>query len=133
MVHALELIHNLLDKTGTLIDIRPRGLPPEVMLQQGSSSTLIGHYQETDDFIEYRQAAWAMEQAIDQDLFRLRTSGTFEFINHAESFAELKAFMQQEWSDSLLPPELELNAARLGPGKVTLHEAVHLGVLDRLP
>jgi hypothetical protein len=131
MVHALEIIRDLLQPNGVLIDLRPKGIPAELSLQKAGSSVLIGRIEETDDFVEYRQAAWAMEQAIDKGWFRLRSSAEYDFTIHAGSLEELKDYLAREWTDAVIRPELETKAKAVEIERVTLRDFIHLGVLDR--
>ena len=133
MVHALSEIHNLLKSNGFLIDIRPNGELVEFIRPHGSGEMFIGHLQETDDYIEYRQAAEAVQKVIADGLFQTQKAGEFTFQVHADSFAELKVFLDESWSDSLITEEVIAEAKRLdelyGMGKVLLREKVHIGLL----
>jgi hypothetical protein len=130
MVHALETIHHLLKRHGILIDLRPTGIPAEFWGHKGESSELLGYIDETDDFIEYRQAAWAMEQAMDKGLFKLESSGQYDFIDHADSFDELRAHLA-EWTDVVIPSEVIRRVSDEGFEKITQREAIHIGILSR--
>ena len=133
MVHALSEIHNLLKSNGFLIDIRPNGELVEFIRPHQGGELFIGHLQETDDYIEYRQAAEAVQKVIADGLFESRKRGEFIFQDHADSFAELKAYLDESWSDSLITEEVIAEAKRLdefyGVGKVLLREKVHIGLL----
>ncbi len=131
MVHARVLIHDLLPPNGVLLDLRPRGIPAEFWGYKGPQSQLLGHIQEADDFIEYRQAAWAMEQAIDRKLFRFQDGGEYDFIIHAESMDELKSYLAVEWTDAVIPLEVESKAAGMNAERITLKDFVRIGVLLR--
>lgn len=132
MVHALEIIHDLLKQDGTLLDVRPKGFPAEFYTQYGTSRELLGHIDETDGFVEYRQAAWAMEQVIDRKLFRLQASGEYDFWIHADTFDELKAYMQIEWTDAVVDASFESRAKQLGAEKILLHDFIRFGVMQRV-
>jgi hypothetical protein len=133
MVHALQQIHGLLDPTGYLIDIRPTGDLIEFIRPLGNREHFIGYLYETDDYIEYRQAGAAVQQVLDDGVFRAEKVGLFEFRTHADCFAELKTFLDDTWSDSLITEEVISEAKRLdnemGVGPVLLHEQVHIGLL----
>jgi hypothetical protein len=132
MVHALETIRDLLKSDGVLIDLHPKGIPAEFWGHKGETSALLGHIDETDGFIEYRQAAWAVEQAVDKKWFRLQNSGEYDFIIHADSFDELKTYLAVEWTDAVIPPEVESKAAALLAEGITLRDFIHAGILKRL-
>jgi hypothetical protein len=82
--------------------------------------------------IEYRQAAWAMEQAVDKKLFRLQVSGEYDFIIHADSFEELKAYLTIEWTDAVIHSEIESKASEMKAQKISLHDFIHIGIMTRL-
>jgi len=129
MVHALETIHHLLKPGGTLIDLRPKGIPAEFWGHQGKMSTSLGHLQETDDYIEYRHAAWAMEQAVDNQWFRWLKTGEYEFVIHAGSFEEIKAYLDVEWTDAVIPLEVQKRSDEMEAERIALHDLIHIGVL----
>jgi hypothetical protein len=133
MVHALEQIHDLLKPNGWLIDIRPTGEKVEFLCPLGGHEHFIGHMQETDDYIAYRQAAEAVETVLKRGLFTCELTGTFEFRTYAETFEELSAFLAETWSNSCVPPEVMEHAKKLeaehGISKTILREWVHIGLL----
>ena len=133
MVHALREIHSLPKPNGFLIDIRPNGELVEFIRPHQEGELFIGHLQETDDYIEYRQAAAAVQEVIVDGLFQTQKVEEFIFQVHADSFAELKVFLDESWSDSLITEEVITEAARLdelyGVGKALLREQVYIGLL----
>lgn len=145
MVHALKKIHSLLKPfddaqdrpAGALIDIRPNGELVEFIRpskEEGEDGEhFIGYMYETDDYIEYRQAEAAVQQVVAAGLFRIEKAGEFTFQVHADSFAELKIFLDENWSDSLIIEEVIAEANRLddvyGVGKILLREQVGIGLL----
>ena len=92
MVHALERIHQLLEPDGRLIDIHPSGEPPPIEVRVGQRATVVGWMKETDDFIEYAQAAAALSQVIERGWFDFERKGTFEFATHADSVSALREY-----------------------------------------
>jgi len=129
MVHALETIHSLLKPNGVLIDMRPKGIPAEFWGHRGDVSEPLGQIDETDAFIEYGQAAQAMEQAVGKKLFRLQVRGEYDFIIHADSFEELKAYLTIEWTDAVIDPEIESRARKMNAEKISLHDSIHIGIM----
>ena len=136
MVHALEQIHTLLNPGGYLIDIHPNGELVEFLYPQDEGEQFIGYMQETDDYIEYHQANDALEATVVTGLFEVVKSGEFEFLTHADSFDELKTFLEENWSDSIITEDVIANARRLeeehGKRKVLLREQVRIGLLKAL-
>ena len=136
MVHALEQIHNLLEREGYLIDIHPNGELVEFILPLEDGEQFIGYMQETDDYIEYHQADDALEAMVTEGLFQIVKSGEFEFFTHAISFDELKTFLAENWSDSIVTDDVIASARMLekkhGKRKVLLREQVKIGLLKRV-
>lgn len=134
MVHALQQIHNLLKPDGLLIDIRPNGELVQLIRPLDDGEHFIGYLQETDDYIEYRQAAAAVQEVVAAGLFRIKKAREFTFQTHADSFTELKTFLDETWSDALITEDVIAEAERLdgefGIGKVIMREQVHIGLLE---
>jgi len=106
MVHALEIIHRLLSPRGFLIDIHPLAKPPHIEAVLDNRRKLIGHLQETDDFIEYTQAEAAIQQAVISGLFTIDKQKRFEFTTYAETYPEFVAFIHDEWKDAILDEQI---------------------------
>lgn len=136
MVHALELIHDLLKPGGQLIDIHPNGEMVEFILPLEDGEQFIGYMQETDDYIEYYQANDALEAMVTEGLFQIVKSGEFEFFTHANSFDELRTFLDENWSDSIVTDDVIASARMFekkhGKRKVFLREQVKIGLLKRV-
>jgi hypothetical protein len=136
MVHALEQIHELLNPGGHLIDIHPNGELVEFTLPLDEGSQFIGYMQETDDYIEYHQANDALDAIVTAGLFQVVESGEFEFLTHADSFDELKIFLDENWSDAIITGEVIASARRLekehGKRKTLLREQVRIGLLKKI-
>ena len=132
MVHALEQIHELLKPGGHLIDIHPNGELVEFHYALGDDEGFLGYMQETDDYIEYRQADEALETVINRGLFHLDIAGAFEFRTYADSFREMQAFLNENWSDALITDEVIARATALekehGEFKTVLREQVVIGL-----
>jgi len=132
MVHALEQIHNLLKPEGYLIDIHPNGELVEFMYPKDGKEHFIGYMQETDDYIEYRQADEAIQTALAKGLFQVVKMGEFEFRTYADSFNDLKAFLDENWSDAVITEAVVASARKLekeyGIRKVFLREGTRIGL-----
>ena len=136
MVHALEQIHRMLKPGGHLIDIHPNGELIEFLYPLEGQEHLIGYMHETDDYIEYRQADEAIKTVVGRELFQVESTGEFEFRTHADSFDELKTFLDENWSDSVITDEVIANAKILekeyGKRKVFLREQTRIGLLKKV-
>ena len=136
MVHALEQIHDLLKPEGHLIDIHPSGEPAEFVRLLDEWERLFGYLQETDDYIEYRQADEALETAVSRGLFLVEKSGEFDFHTYADSFDSLKTFLDENWSDAVIPDEVIAEAHELdkehGRRTVFLREKTKIAVYKKI-
>jgi hypothetical protein len=128
MVHALEIIHRLLEPGGCLIDLHPKGIPAEFGIRNGNASRVVGVIQETDDFIEYRQADEAIETVLARGLFRLERKGSYDFVMHADRAAELLKYIADEWKDAIVAPEI-VDALHAQTDEVTLRDFIHINLL----
>jgi hypothetical protein len=114
MVHALEQIHDLLEPRGHLIDIRPNGELTEFIYPlEGQEHYFIGYMQETDNYIEYRQADEALQTALSKGWFEVLGSWEFEVRTYGHSMEELKNFIEESWSDAVVTEEVVANARKL--------------------
>jgi len=133
MVHALKEIRQLLRPNGALIDIRPNGELNEFIRPLGDDEHLIGYLHETDDYIEYMQAEAAVREVVAAGLFQIKKAGEFTFQVHADSFDELKIFIDENWSDSLIEGDVIAEAKQLdneyGVGKVLLRGQTRIVLL----
>jgi hypothetical protein len=104
MVHALEKIHGLIQPGGLLIDVHPSSDPAEIVVRARDQLTRAGWIDETDDYVEYEWADEALRQVVDRGLFALAHHGAFEFVWHADSLADLRAYLAEEWNDAAIDP-----------------------------
>jgi hypothetical protein len=100
MVHALEKIYRLLKPDGMLIDIHPLPEPPSIETRIGDRTIPAGWLKECNDYIEYEQADEALAQVVAGGLFAVERQGAFAFITHADTIAELREYLADEWQDA---------------------------------
>ena len=110
MVHALEKIHGLIQAGGVLLDIHPTPEPPRLEVRLGKRTILAGWLKETDDYVEYEDADAALTGVIGRGLFAVERQGRFAFLTYADSFAELREYLADEWKDAVID---DLTAARI--------------------
>jgi len=136
MVHALEQIHGLLEPDGYLIDIRPNGEKSEFIYRLEAGDQFVGYYEETDDYIEYRQAAEAIQAVVAEGSFKIIKTDEFEFFDHADTFDEVYTFVTESWNDALVPEEVIARARELETEynlrEALLREHVHIGLLQKV-
>lgn len=116
-MHALETIHGLLKPNGRLIDIHPRGLPTPLYALDEKNKILLGHIQETDDFIEYRQADQAIQNVLSRNKYGLMDEEVFAYSTYASSLEELSEHLKETWSDAILEDSIWQKAKQLGVAK----------------
>ena len=131
MVHALEIIHQLLRPHGKLIDIHPVGEPSPIEVRIGRQTILAGWLTETDDFVEYKQADDALGQAIQRRWFLVEREATFPFVTHADSMSELREYLAKEWKDAILDDQTARKAEELLAGpepdkELLVHDRIHI-------
>jgi hypothetical protein len=106
MVHALELIWQVLRPDGILVDIHPSGEKPLIGVRRGASLLLAGALEETDDFVEYFQAEEALIEAETRAWFKLEQRDDFRFIVYADTPGEFQMFLDENYSDAVLKPDV---------------------------
>jgi hypothetical protein len=102
MVHALEKVHSLLKPGGQLIDIHPMFDPPAFEVRIGDKKFSVGWLRETDDYEEYELADEALSDVVNRGLFAIERQGTFSFITHADTPAELRQYLIDNWKDAII-------------------------------
>jgi hypothetical protein len=106
MVHALEIIHGLLDPAGFLLDIHPLGEPPPIEVRVGESYFLAGWLKEADDYVEYLHADQALQAVVERGLFTIEGTGTFTFNTYASSLEDLRAYIMEDWEDARIDDQV---------------------------
>ena len=92
MVHALEMIYDLLEDHGDLIDVHPSIDPPVINMINESS----------DDYIEYTQADQALASVINSGLYVIKKQDLFNFSIYSDTLDEFLAYLAENWSDAYL-------------------------------
>jgi hypothetical protein len=110
MVHALEKIQQLLKPGGILLDIHPTNEMAAIAVRLREQLIPGGWLNESDDYVEYAWADEAVQQVVADRRFTLERSGTFEFVWHADTLNELRAYLAEEWKDAIID---ELTAGRI--------------------
>jgi hypothetical protein len=137
MVHALEIIHNLLDVDGFLLDIHPSPDPPPIEVRLGEQYVLAGWLKEVDDYVEYIRADQTIEEVVRRGLFTLEKRGTFTFNTYVGSIGELRTYLAENWQDAVVDEQVAGRAEDLmqSPEKdkeVVLRELVQISRLRPL-
>jgi hypothetical protein len=110
MVHALEKITQLLEPEGILLDIHPTNEMAAIAVRLREQLIPAGWVNESDDYVEYEWADEALQHAVDDRRFVLERVGTFEFVWHADTLNDLRAYLAEEWKDAIID---EMTAMRI--------------------
>ena len=110
MVHALEKVQQLLKPNGILLDIHPTIEPAALTVRLREQLIPAGWVNESDDYVEYEWADEALQHVVDNEHFVLEHAGTFEFVWHADSMHDLRAYLAEEWKDAIID---DLTAMRI--------------------
>ena len=102
MVHALEKIQQLLKPGGILLDIHPTNEMAAMAVRLREQLIPAGWLNESDDYVEYEWADEALQQVVSSGQFALERVGTFEFVWHADSLNDLRAYLAEEWKDAII-------------------------------
>jgi hypothetical protein len=110
MVHALHKIHRLLKPDGILVDIHPPPEPSAIAVRVGAQTISAGWLNDTDDYGDYEAADQALARVTRDGLFTVEREGAFEFVTRADTLAELRAYVAEEWENARVD---DLTAARI--------------------
>ena len=113
MVDALKQIHRLLRPGGRLVDIHPTDDTHQVLVQLGQSRHLAGWLREANDYLEYRQATEAIDEAVDRGWFELDRRREFFYEYHADSIASLKEYLAEHWRDAIVDDRVAASVEEL--------------------
>jgi hypothetical protein len=102
MVHALEQIAPLLKPNGILLDIHPTNEPAAIAVRLREQLIPAGWINESDDYVEYEWADEALQHVVSGGQFALERTGTFDFMWHADSMVDLRAYLAEEWKDAII-------------------------------
>ncbi len=136
MVHALEKVHSLLAENGRFLDIHPHPDEPEIVVQLGDETHLVGWLHETDDRVEYGQADQALANVVQRDFFRVQQRETFMFHTYADSVEALQDYLAENWQDAVIDDRVAMQIKDLlnspKSGVIVLRERVRIAALRPL-
>jgi hypothetical protein len=94
MVHALELIHQLLRNDGRLIDIHPVQAAPLIQIIQNGRVLFSEPSPGYDSYDEdIRHAEDALAQVVQRGLFVIEQSSMFDILTYSSSVSELNDYL----------------------------------------
>jgi hypothetical protein len=138
MVHALEKIYRLLKPYGILIDIHPPPDPSSIDVRIGGQAHVAGWLHETDDYGDYEAADKALTTIVARGLFAIERQGTFAFVTHVDTLAELRNYLTEEWENASIDDVTtarieELMSTPERDKEIILREPVHIARLAPIP
>ncbi len=137
MVHALEIIQQLLKPGGLLLDIHPTNEPAAIAVRLHEQLIPAGWLRENNDYVEYEWADEALQHAVNAARFELQRAGTFEFVWHADSLNDLRAYLAEEWKDAIVDDVMAMRIADLlqlpvRDKEILVSEAIRIACYRRL-
>ncbi len=137
MVHALETIYLLLKPDGILLDIHPTNEPAALAVRLREQIIPAGWINESNDYVEYEWADEALQRVVDGGQFKLERTDTFDFIWHADSIADLRAYLAEEWKDASIDDVTAMRAEELlklpvHDKEILVNEAIRIARYRRL-
>ena len=145
MVHALEEIHRLLRRDGTLVDIRPFPEPSLVKVIQ-RDRILFAEPKRESDHEGVQHADRAVEEVLERKLFAAERDQEFEFLSYGSSVSELRDFWDRynafnespkeeailEYEDQVFDRAEEILKDAGGDAEAAIHERVRIARLKPL-
>lgn len=134
MVHALKDARRVLTENGLVVEVHPEPAEPIVLSEAPAGRLIVGRLWRHND--AYRAAEERLQRVTQLDLFRLRDSVLFHFLQHTASLRSLRAFLAGEPSR----PAMDRATVRrirslLGPGAVgtlIVDELARVSVLEKV-
>jgi hypothetical protein len=113
MVQALEKIQRLLEQGGVLLDLHPTNEPAAIAVRLRQQIIPAGWVNETNDYAEYEWADEALQRVVNAGQFKRERYGTFNFIWHADTMKDLRAYLAEEWQDAIIDDVTALRIEQL--------------------
>jgi hypothetical protein len=134
MVHALEIIHEMLKAEGILINIQPSGKDRPLQIHsidEVKQAGLIGH---RIDYALHKKALAALNQVVDDGLFVFERIDSFPFLYHAETVDIMQEWIFENWENSILDEgtirrAVELEKTTEKPSEVVVRQDMHISRL----
>lgn len=138
MVDALKQIHRLLRPGGRLVDIHPTDDTHAILVRLGESEQLAGWLREENDYLEYRQATEALEEAVDRGWYRLAKQREFFYEYRADSIESLQGYLAENWKKAIVDDRVAASVEELmrsvEPSRMCiLRVPVYIARLQALP
>jgi len=95
MVHALEIIHQLLKPSGFLIDIHPVAVHSSVEIHHHGTYDVAGHLKVPQWCVDFEQADEALAEIVQRRTFVIEEKSIFDTLTHYDSAAEMGASFEE--------------------------------------
>lgn len=133
MVHALTDARRVLTKKGLVVEVHPEPVEPIVLCEVPAGRLIVGRLRRHND--AYRAAEERLQRVVEQDLYRLRASVLFHFLQHTGSLRSLRAFLAGEPSRPVMDrATVGRIRSLLGPravGTLIVDELAHVSVIEK--
>ena len=134
MVHALEIIHDLLGNQGNLINVQPLGKPRPLEIHAGGRRSQAGLIRHRMNFAMHKAALGAVAQVVRDGLFVLEREESIPFLYRAPSFPVFQRWLAETSENSILEEETAERARALwqkagGDCEVIMREELYIGLL----
>jgi hypothetical protein len=134
MVHALEIIHDLLGNQGSLVNIQPVGKPRPLEIHTGGRSRQAGLIGHRLNFAMHKAALEAVAQVVRDGLFVVDHEETIPFLYRAPSFPAFQEWLAETSENSILAEETAHRARALwqkagADCEVIMQEELYMGLL----
>ena len=103
MVHALNLVHGILEPGGWLVDIHDLPAPNLVEVQTPDKIHKVGWLLDKDGFENELAAFNALAHTVVEGLFTLEDERTFAYNIYLDGVDELQEWLAEWWTSAILP------------------------------
>jgi hypothetical protein len=113
MVHALEKVHEWLERDGVLVSIQPKAKAAIIEYHTNEGISRVGAIKHRLDFINQVKSLEAVTQVIESGLFSKENETTFDFLTHAPSIEFLQDYLAENSVNSYIDEETMRRAKEL--------------------
>lgn len=133
MVHALEIIHDMLGNQGLLLNVQPVGKPRPLEIHGGGRSRQAGLIGHRLNFAMHKAALGAVAQVVRDGLFVLEREDTVPFLYRAPSFPVFQEWLAENSENSILEERTAQKARALSQTvgddcQVIMREELYMGL-----
>jgi hypothetical protein len=137
MGHALEKAFQMLASHGKLVEMHFSGRRPLVEVHQADQIFVAGEVTREDDYEEHREVSAALDQVVNQGLFKPVSQRFYDYLIYAESLASLLEWRKENAKRSVIDDSVSQEVERLvsafaGSSTVVLRQPSRLSRMSRM-